>query len=250
MHPRNLLIPLLTAAGLLAQQTEPLPKEKVQITKTERAEFPSGGLLRLTHSIGDVAIEAWDNPGIEITTVKSTKVEVAASEREHASTELEKITISLEHHTGELEIVTNYPRGFPPPSVSGSSNGFDLEYRIRVPRSARLAIDHYVGDVNVDGLVGDIQAKVCEGEIMLHLPQDALYSIDAKITLGRINSDYAGTEKRRMWVPVWGHSMLQQAPLPAHSLNLRVGFGDIVILKTQIPKSPESTSLPAGRSGS
>lgn len=42
----------------------------VQVTKTERLDFPSGGLLRLKNSIGQVTVEGWDRPDVELTTTK------------------------------------------------------------------------------------------------------------------------------------------------------------------------------------
>src|SRR5579872_1941439 len=68
--------------------------QKVQITKTERLDFPQHGVLRLAHSIGDVTVEGSDRSDVEITTVKSTRIAYLAHEREKASQELEKIHIA------------------------------------------------------------------------------------------------------------------------------------------------------------
>jgi hypothetical protein len=250
MRAQNLLIPLLAASCLLAQEKtaqgkDEEAKQKIEQTKTERVDFPAGGLLRLKHSIGDLSIEAWDNPNVEITTIKSMKEEYSGRDRGKASGELEKVTITTERHGDELVIATSFPRhrGFPFP-WSGATN-FNLAYRISVPRNARLAIDHDVGAVNVDGVAGDIEAKLLQGEIMLHLPEDAQYSINAQTDYGNVNSDFPG-EKRRRWVR---QTAVHEVPRPARILNLRVGYGDIVLLKIHTPKTPEPAAVTPGRSG-
>lgn len=49
------------------------PIVQVQTTHTERMDFPSGGVLHMTKSTGDLTVEGWDRPDVEITTIKSTK---------------------------------------------------------------------------------------------------------------------------------------------------------------------------------
>ena len=153
-----------TACLLLAADE---PKQKVQVSKTERIEFPSGGTLRLKNSIGDLTMEGWDQPGVEITTVKSTKAEYASADREKASHELDRVQIAAERQGDELVITTDFPRhrGFPPSLPLGGATNFDLDYRIKVPRDARLIVDHDVGDVNIDGVTGDIHVTVLQGTI-------------------------------------------------------------------------------------
>lgn len=238
----NYFLIILAAGCLLAEEkpssSQAVPaKQTIQESKTQTLDFPAGGLLRLKHSIGDLTIEAWDNPNVEITTIKSTKKEYTEGRRARASAALQKVKVTTERHGDELVITTDYPRhrAFPPSWPWGGAEKFDLEYHISVPRNARLAIDHDVGDVNVDGVTGNIEAKVLQGQITLHLPEDAQYRIDAKSDYGNVNSDFPG-ERHRSWI---GQSAYHDAPKPAQALNLRVGYGDIVLLRIRIPKTPE-----------
>jgi hypothetical protein len=212
------------------------PRQKVQVSKTEHMDFPPGGTLRLTNSVGTLTVEAWDRPDVEITTIKSSKNAYTTSEHEKATQELDKIHVAAERRGDELVVTTDFPRhGTFPPYPLGETN-FDLEYRIRVPSAARLIADHGVGEVNVDGLVGDIQVTLFQGEILLHLPEEGRYSINAKCKIGNVNSDFPGQEKRRFWLI--GHRVVYENSPSTHTLNLRVGYGDIVILKTRVPKPP------------
>jgi hypothetical protein len=204
-------------------------RQKVQVTHTERADLPSGGTLRLKKSLGELTVEGWDRPDVEISTIKATEAEYLSRDREEASHELDKVGISVEHLGNDLVITTTSRRHWRrQPSV-------DVWYNIKAPRNARLAVDHGAGEVHVDNLTSDIHVTVRNGGMTLHLPQDGQYGIDARSKLGGVTSDFPGSEKRRRWL--LGHEFVHEAPA-AHSLYLRVGYGDITILKIQQPPVP------------
>jgi hypothetical protein len=194
---RTLVVIGLGATGLLLAADQ--PKEKVQVSKTEHMDFPSGGTLRLTNSIGVLTVEAWDRPDVEITTIKSTKDEHDASERENATHQLDKVQIAAERRGEELVIATTFHRYdiFPVSYPLVGDANLDVEYRIKAPSSARLIVDHKVGEVNVDGLVGDMNVTVRQGQILLHLPETGPYNIHAKSDCGNVNSDFPGEKKSR-----------------------------------------------------
>lgn len=233
MIQRLVVIGLSVSCLLLAEGP---PRQKVQISRTERIDFRAGGVLRIKNSIGELTVEGWDRTDVEITTVKSTKVDYSTQERDKAVQELNRIHVTAQRDGDELVITTDFPGGRVLPRFLGGPAGFDLEYRIKVPASTRLIADHDVGEVHVDNLTGDIQVALHEGEITLHLPQEGQYTTDAKSNFGGVFSDYPGQEKRRFWL--LGHRMVKQDSPAAHKLNLRVGYGDIIILKTRIPKTP------------
>src|SRR5271156_1605382 len=129
-------IRLLFAADQPKQADQ--PKEKVQVSKTERMDFPSGGTLRLTNSIGVLTLEAWDRPDVEITTIKSTQGVYAASERDKGTHQLDKVNIATERHGDELVITTKFPRYrvFPLSYPLTGDPNLDVEYRIKAPGTA------------------------------------------------------------------------------------------------------------------
>jgi hypothetical protein len=180
------------------------------VSNTQRLDFPPGGTLKVTKSFGVLTVEAWDRPDLEITTISSAQ----------------GVRVAAERHGDEVVVSTDLPR-------HRAFSGFDLEYRIKAPRTAKLIAAHGSGEVNIDGLAGDIQVTLLQGEIMLHLPQEGRYNIDAQSRLGNVNSDFPGPEKRRWWL--LGHRSVNKDAQSTHTLNLRVGFGDIVILKTRVP---------------
>jgi len=213
-------------------------KQKVQVSNTQRTDFPAGGTLRFKNSVGVLTVEAWDQPGVEITTIKSTRVELGPRDREKGTRLLDKVNVAAERHGDEVVIATTFPghrpfRTFYP--LSGNII-FDLEYRIKAPANARIVVDHTLGEVNIDGLVSDIQVNLAQGEILLHLPEDEKYDIYAKSSSGSVNSDFSERERRTGW-PL-GHRSVEVNPAAMHKLNLKVGLGDIVILKIRTPKAP------------
>ena len=71
---------------------------------------------------------------------------------------------------------------------------FNLDYRVKVPRNAKLEIRHGVGDVIVTGVSGDIDATVKSGDIVVQLPRGEKYAIDAKTAVGTGYSDVDGKQ--------------------------------------------------------
>ncbi len=239
-------IRILAAVGfgtgllLAADQSNPVEaKQTMQISDTQRLDFPSGGTLRLKHSIGVLTVEAWDRPDVEITTVKYTKADIDAHEREGAAKQLQRVSIATERRGNELVVTTNVPRHW----------GFSslLEYYIKAPVSARIVDEHHSGgNVNIDRFTGDIDVNLSQGEILLHLPEDRQYSIQARSTFGNVNSDFS-QEKRRWWL--LGHRSVSETTPSPQKLNLKVRSGDIVLLRTRVPKAPDQpipTAKPVG----
>jgi hypothetical protein len=144
----------------------------------------------------------------------------------------------VERHGDELVVTTNFPRhrGFPPTSPLGDATRFDLKYEIKVPRNARLIVDNDVGDVHLEKVTGDIRVTALQGVITLRLPENGQYSIDAKSDVGSVTSDFPGREKRRRWFV--GHEVSQHTSTAPQNLYLRIGWGDILILRVRIPPTP------------
>ena len=157
-------------AFLLAEE----PPPQLQVSHTERAEFPAGGALRMVNSTGNLTVEAWDQPGVEITTIKSLKPGFNSGDRDKATHELESVQIKVERRGNELVVTTESPK---------HSNS-DVEYRIKAPSTAKFIASHGVGGVSVYGLTNDIEVTLRRGEILLHLPEEGQYSTSAKVESG------------------------------------------------------------------
>lgn len=205
----------LVFAACLPLLATPLPR--VESVTTEKTGFAAGGTIRIEGSTGELNIEGWDQPFVEVTVTRYTWDANAA----RAKRELDRVQVSRPVVSGtELSIVTTHKK----------SLGVHVDYSIRVPRDSKLIIRHDTGDVVVYDVAGDIDASAKAGGILLQLPAAGKYSIDARNRAGgNIYSDFAG-KSRSNWV-LMGGKLESEAPAPAHHLHLRVGLGGITIQK-------------------
>jgi hypothetical protein len=232
MPPRLALPGLCMACLLLGADAAP---RTAHVAKTEKVDFPPNGTLRVQNSTGELTIESWDQPGIEITTTKSGK-------------DLDRVQISTKRNGDELVVTTQFPhhRAFPWVTPLQTVTNFDLVYVIRVPRNAKLIVKHDDGDVYVNDVAGNIDVKARQGMIALRLVRDMNPVIDAKSDWGSVNSDFAGSETRHPFP--FGHKFVEGAASASQNLHLKIGYGDIVILKAHEPKAPPPLPTAAGGS--
>jgi hypothetical protein len=199
-------------------------------------DFASGGLIHINGSYGDLNIDAWDRPEIEVSVIKSLPYGYKLKQPEQATARLDGIHIVTERKTpAEATIITELPARHPawtPPFTRHTAGGVMVEYEIHVPRDSRLAIRHGTGSVSVSGVSGDVDVRAGRGEILLWLLPGA-YSLDARTKFGIVSSDLAGAAHNKFLI---GESFTQTNPLPAHRLYLRMGFGGIT-LKEILPES-------------
>jgi hypothetical protein len=202
-----------------------------QVTKTEHFDFPGGGVLHLVNSTGELTIEGWDRPEVEITTIKSKHV-YETEERDTSG--LDRVQITAERRGNDFVITTSFPRYdvFPPPLPFRGTGNPDVEYRIHAPRNSSVIVDHNTGEVHLDNFCCDIRVTVLKGGITLRLPENNTYAIDAKVDSGNIVSDFPGRWHHVPWL--LGASYDHAAP-GGQKLYLRAGFGDIAILKIRKP---------------
>jgi hypothetical protein len=224
--------------GVLGVTTSFLHAEEfkqVQVSNTDRVKFAPGGLIRLDHSYGDVTVEGWDRPEVEVTIIKSMPFDYQPKHPELAAQHLERVTAGIDRRSDtELAIGTSLPARKKRYVVlpAKTTGGVMLEYRIHVPRNSRLAIHHGVGSVTVSDVTGDIDASVGRGDILLWLSPGSfahgLYSIDAKVKFGHVTSELDGAHLSQYLIGQ--HFTRVNPPSPAHRLVLRMGYGGITIL--------------------
>lgn len=220
--------PWSTAVLLCLPLLARVPLQSVQLTTTDHVEFAPGGTIRLNGSMGQLDVEGWDRPEVEITVAKSTYRSGTPKDRDEATQELNLIRVVAERKSaGELVISTSYPSRKLTRPLRGKTD-LNLEYHIKVPRDSHLVIRHDSGDVRLYDLTGGIDATSRAGDMVLLLPGSGRYSIDAKCKVGGVHSDFAGNHHTRYLV---GERFDEETPAPASRVYLRVGIGGIQILK-------------------
>lgn len=157
--------------------------------------------VRIEGSVGDLNIEGWDQPTVQVDVSGNVQVTKTTS-------------------GDELTIATAHKR----------FSGLDAEYRIRVPRNANLVIHHTTGAVTVYDVAGNIDAHVSQGDIVVQLPAAGKYEIDAHAKFGTVYSDYGHPHHPHLKIGETLKAPPEGAGTP-HRIVLRVGAGGIAIQK-------------------
>jgi len=115
----------------------------------ETRPLPANGEFSLENVNGTVELATWDEPKVRIEAVKH-----AASERA-----LEELKVEIVGEGDRLSVRTRYPR---PRSMGGAGK---VDYRVSVPRGARVRVSNVNGRVQVNGVGGAVKASTVNGSV-------------------------------------------------------------------------------------
>ncbi len=199
---------LAVLAGVCLAMPAFAVRPRVDVVTTERAALTTGGQVRVEDSTGSVNIIGWDQPDVEVV---ATRYTFPTDSKDRATERLKRIQITVTGGgSGEVTIATKKPY----------LRGTYIDYRIMVPRTARLVVRHHTGDVVITKVEGDIDAKAGKGDIFVQLPEPGQYMIHAKSRIGGVYSDFKDAP-----APATG---------PAHNIDLRIGVGGITIQRLDV----------------
>lgn len=203
------------------------PLQQVAVVTTDRVDFAAGGTIRFEGSVGELNIEGWDQPRVEVTVTRVDYVDASEKDREKGI--LERITVKAEKRSAnELVITTALPhRNYFVRKVRGATDS-DMNYRVMAPRNSHLVIHHGNGDVIVYDVGGDVEASAGVGSVVLQLDDPGQYAIDAHSRIGAVYTDYDGKYRTPLAI---GSGFVAPAGAPAHRVFVRVRVGDIDIVK-------------------
>ena len=215
----------ILAAGMIPLCAEGPAEQFAQIASLQRIDFAPAGTVRWNSSYGDLYIEGWDQPRVEIAVIKASHFD-DRSEVDKNAARLETVSVMTNRRSDtDLEI-----------STTRKKSRVTMEYRIRVPRDSHLVIEHGGGMVTAGNITADIDVANRDGDIMLMLPEKGLYAIDARSKMGHIASDFDGKTLSRYLV---GQRFIGAGGSGSRRIHLRTGFGGITILAL----SPEGEAL-------
>ena len=154
------------------------------------ARLFSFGTLVIDVRTGDLYIEGWDEPRVEI---EAEKVVRAGSEAK-ARPLYRQIQVRMEGGDKEVRLTTIYPsRKLWRPFRDESR--LSVNYRIRMPYDSNLKIKCVDGDVLIQGIVGREQLLVNYGDVEIDVPHVyGLRSLRAHAWLGYVQSDLQGLD--------------------------------------------------------
>jgi len=193
MHLRRLLFPFLSSLCAFTVVGTVLSRpafawEEYSRTSHQRTRLFSTGTLTIDTRVGDLHIEGWDDPYVE---VEAEKV-VRANSEDKAGLLYDQIGVLLEGQDKQVVLRTTYPSRRLWRPFRGESQ-LTVNLRVKMPYDAALSLKCVDGDVRIRGLVGRQQIRVNYGDVEIDVPDvDNLRLLDARAFLGYVQSDLHG----------------------------------------------------------
>jgi DUF4097 and DUF4098 domain-containing protein YvlB len=124
----------------------------------------SNGGVELQNVNGSVTIEAWDQNQVRIEAEKKVR-----ADGDKAREIMKQLQIEVSETAGGLRIVTRMPKrdGSLREWLSGDNVQVGVEYRIWVPRGARLGIENTNGKLSVTGTRGRADLETTNGGVVV-----------------------------------------------------------------------------------
>lgn len=164
----TLLVALLAflGAGAVWADAEEAYEETVAVAQN--------GLVSLSNTNGHVSVETWDRNEVFISAMKKVR-------GRDAGDVLRDIRIEVSAEGGDVTIDTELPRSrgwFRGTSAS-------VEYELKVPSTVRLRLRSTNGQIEVEGVAGDVELRTTNGGIRA---RDLGGRLDAETTNGKIDA--------------------------------------------------------------
>jgi hypothetical protein len=218
MRSRALLSSLCILAALLGSIAA-RADEFTQTSHYSAQIFPRGKVLIDTR-VGDVLVEGWDKPRVEI---EAEKVVRAGSEKK-AAQRFKRIRIELKTNDEEVQLKTIFPPRRPWRLFRGATK-LSVNYRLRVPAQASVVLKCTDGDVRIRGINGRQEIRVGYGNVEVNLPSLwRLRSLNASTFLGYVQSNIHGEEGAG-----FGRRVEFWNPQGEQEVTVRVRFGGVYV---------------------
>lgn len=150
----------------------------------------SFGTLTVDTRMGNLQVEGWDEPRLEI---EAEKV-VEAKNEPRAQPLYDLVQVVVEGKDKQVQLRTLYPPRRLWRPFRGESK-LSVNFRIRMPFDANLVLKCVDGDVRVNGLVGMQEIRVNYGDVEITVPSIyRLRSLNARSVLGYVQSDLHGED--------------------------------------------------------
>jgi hypothetical protein len=150
----------------------------------------SFGTLVIDARVGDIQVEGWDEPRLEIAAEKV----VQAKDAQKAQTLYDRVQVALEGKDKQVTLRTLYPPRRLWRPFHGESK-LSVNFQIHMPYDANLVLKCVDGDVRVNGLAGRQEIHVIYGDVEINVPSIyRLRSLNARSFLGYVQSDLHGED--------------------------------------------------------
>jgi DUF4097 and DUF4098 domain-containing protein YvlB len=142
---------------------------------SESRPLAKNGRFSLENTNGRVEVTGWDEAQVKIEATKR-----AGSERS-----LEAIRIEVEGEGDKVRVRTRYPRHR---WMGGSGR---VDYRVHVPRTARVSVENVNGRVEVSGVAAQVEASTINGSVEV---SEAAGEIEASAVNGSVEASLSSVD--------------------------------------------------------
>jgi len=182
----------------------------------------SYGTLTVDTRYGDLQIEGWDEPRLEI---EAEKVVQAGSEAK-AQPLYEMIRVDLEGQDKAVLLRTLYPPRRPWRMFRGGTK-LSVNYRIKMPYDANLILKAVDGEVRIRGIAGNQKVRVSYGDVEVNVPSIYnLRSLNARTRLGYVQSNLHGEDNAGFGPRLWFWN-----PSGNQDIYIHVGMGGVYVYR-------------------
>lgn len=177
-----LLLPILLLSVTLTAQ---------EVTKEFHEEYNAGSnsTLQLSNKYGDVVIDSWDQDKVVI----DVKVTVEMPNRERAQELIQYINVDFAQNGDVISAKTVIDDRFNFKGWGGSKK-FSIDYSVKMPAKAALALSNRYGNTDIDELDGLVNLDIKYGNLTLgkitSVKRDPINTIN--ISYGKGSIDEAG----------------------------------------------------------
>ncbi|MDR3676802.1 MAG: hypothetical protein P4N24_15030 [Acidobacteriota bacterium] len=220
------LLPISGAASrfclLCAALLFPGPLHADEFSKTFHysARMFSFGTLTIDTRMGNVQVETWDQPRLEIDAEKV----VEARDEKHAQPLYDQLQVELTGQDKRVLVRTIYPARRPWRPFRGESK-LSVNFHVHMPFDANLTMKCVDGDVRVSGLLGKQEINVNYGDVEINVPSIyRLRSLNAHSVLGYVQSDLHGEDSAG-----WGRRIMFWNSSGDQDIKIRVRMGGVYV---------------------
>jgi hypothetical protein len=184
------------------------------------ARMFSFGTLTIDTRMGDIQVDGWDEPRLEI---DAEKVVEAGNEKK-AEPLYDQVQVVLDGQDKQVLLRTLYPaRRLWRPFRDESK--LSVNFHIHMPFDANVRMKCVDGDVRVSGLIGKQEISVNYGDVEINVPSIyRLRSLNARSILGYVQSDLHGEDSAG-----WGRRIMFWNSSGDQDIKVRVRMGGVYV---------------------
>jgi hypothetical protein len=192
-HPQGSLLRRCAVLGSIAVLLTPSSVWADEFTHTSHyaVRMFSFGTFTINSRVGDITVEGWDYPRLEIDAQKL----VRARSQKKANGLFRRIKVSLAGRDKNITLNTLYPPRRLWRPFRGESK-LTVNYTIRMPYDSNIKLKCVDGDVTIRGLTGNETVKDSYGDVEIDVPDPyKVRYFKAHTFLGYVQSDLHGMEE-------------------------------------------------------